>query len=208
MKTRLILTSLITTLIFTAILLLVAGRSNYFQAWLYLGTGIITSFMTYFSTRNNEELMKERSKVGEGSKGWDKLILGISTIIFFILLVVAGLDSGRYGWSPKMHLSVYAAGIALIIAGQTLFLKAKKENTFFSAVVRIQTDCGHTVCDTGVYKSVRHPGYPRNVDLKHGFTDDLRFALERYSCLSHHYIAFDKNLARRRNIKKRIERIS
>lgn len=159
MKRRLLLTSLITTLIFTAILLLAAGRLNYVQAWLYLGTGIITSCMTYFATRNNEELMKERSKVGEGSKGWDKLILGISTFTFIIFLVIAGLDSGRYGWSPKMHWSIYAGGIALIIAGQVLFLKAKKENTFFSAVVRIQTDRGHSVCDTGVYKIVRHPGY-------------------------------------------------
>lgn len=159
MKTRLLVTSLITTLIFTAILLIAAGKLNYLEAWLYSGTGIITSFMTYFATRNNEELMKERSMIGEGSKSWDKLILGISTIIFVIFLVVAGLDSGRYGWSPKMHWSIYVAGIALIIAGQTLFLSAKKENSFFSSVVRIQTNRGHKVCDTGVYRIVRHPGY-------------------------------------------------
>jgi protein-S-isoprenylcysteine O-methyltransferase Ste14 len=34
-----------------------------------------------------------------------------------------------------------------------------KENRFFSAVVRIQTDRGHTVCSTGPYRLVRHPGY-------------------------------------------------
>lgn len=159
MKTRLLVSSFITTLVFTAILLFAAGTLNYFEAWLYLGIGIITTFMTYFSTRNNEDLMKERSKIGEGSKCWDKLILGISTIVFIIFLVVAGLDSGRYGWTPKMHWSINVAGIVLIIAGQALFLKAKKENTFFSSVVRIQTDRGHTVCDTGVYRIVRHPGY-------------------------------------------------
>jgi protein-S-isoprenylcysteine O-methyltransferase Ste14 len=33
------------------------------------------------------------------------------------------------------------------------------ENRFFSSVVRIQTDRGHVVCDTGPYRFVRHPGY-------------------------------------------------
>ena len=39
-----------------------------------------------------------------------------------------------------------------------LFLLALKENRFFSAVVRIQTDRGHTVCMTGPYRVIRHPG--------------------------------------------------
>ena len=29
----------------------------------------------------------------------------------------------------------------------------------FSSTVRIQTDRNHTVCDTGLYKIVRHPAY-------------------------------------------------
>jgi protein-S-isoprenylcysteine O-methyltransferase Ste14 len=33
------------------------------------------------------------------------------------------------------------------------------ENRFFSAVVRIQTDRGQTVVDSGPYRFVRHPGY-------------------------------------------------
>jgi protein-S-isoprenylcysteine O-methyltransferase Ste14 len=37
------------------------------------------------------------------------------------------------------------------------------ENRFFSAMVRIQTDRGHVVCDTGPYRFVRHPGYAGNI---------------------------------------------
>jgi protein-S-isoprenylcysteine O-methyltransferase Ste14 len=47
----------------------------------------------------------------------------------------------------------------LIIIGQILFLTARSQNDFFSSVVRIQKDRGHVVCDTGLYKIVRHPGY-------------------------------------------------
>ena len=37
------------------------------------------------------------------------------------------------------------------------------ENRFFSTMVRIQTDRGHTVCDSGPYRIVRHPGYAGNM---------------------------------------------
>jgi protein-S-isoprenylcysteine O-methyltransferase Ste14 len=37
------------------------------------------------------------------------------------------------------------------------------ENRFFSSTVRIQTDRGHVVCDSGPYRIVRHPGYAGNI---------------------------------------------
>lgn len=33
----------------------------------------------------------------------------------------------------------------------------------FSSVVRLQTDRGHVVCDSGPYRFVRHPGYAGNI---------------------------------------------
>jgi len=103
--------------------------------------------------------MTERSKVGDEAKTWDKIILGLSGITYMISIVIAGLDSGRFQWSPKFHWIIYAIGIILTIIGQLIFLSARKENKYFSSVVRIQTDRGHIVCDTGIYKIVRHPGY-------------------------------------------------
>jgi protein-S-isoprenylcysteine O-methyltransferase Ste14 len=50
-------------------------------------------------------------------------------------------------------------GVAFVLIGQLIFLVAKTTNKFFSSVVRIQHDRGHTVCDTGIYTFVRHPGY-------------------------------------------------
>ena len=37
--------------------------------------------------------MNERSKIGENAKSWDKIILGISAIIYLLNVVLAGLDS-------------------------------------------------------------------------------------------------------------------
>ncbi|MBS1651083.1 MAG: isoprenylcysteine carboxylmethyltransferase family protein [Bacteroidetes bacterium] len=103
--------------------------------------------------------MNERSKVGENAKSWDKKILGISALIYLLNVILAGLDAGRFQWSPTFNWSFYATGIILSIAGQIIFLTARNQNNYFSSIVRIQTDREHKVCDTGLYKIVRHPGY-------------------------------------------------
>lgn len=159
MKAKFLLKTLITTLVFSAILFLCAGKPDYFQGWIFLATNVITGLMNFWTIRNNSELMTERSKVGEGTKSWDKLILGLSSLAYLANVIIAGLDSGRYHWSPDFNWSIYVLGVILTIAGQVVFLTARKENKYFSSVVRIQKDRGQTICDTGIYKVVRHPGY-------------------------------------------------
>ena len=85
------------------------------------------------------------------------------------MYIVAGFDSGRFHWSPEFHWSLYVLGIVLTITGQLLFLIAQKQNKFFSSTVRIQTDRGHSVCDTGLYKIVRHPACMGSVIQSVGF---------------------------------------
>ena len=46
-----------------------------------------------------------------------------------------------------------------MISGQIIFLAARNENKFFSTVMRIQKERGHTVCESGLYSVIRHPGY-------------------------------------------------
>lgn len=125
--------------------------------------------LNYTILKPDPELLSERSKPGEGSKKWDKIILGLSLIITIAMYTLAGLDSGRYQWSPDFHWSLYLTGIFLTASGQLLFLIAQKQNLFFSSTVRIQTDRDHTVCDTGLYKIVRHPAYLGSVIQSMGF---------------------------------------
>ena len=159
MKTKFLIKSLVTSLFFSAILFLAAGKLYYLQGSIFLTTNLLTAFMNFWTIRNDTALMGERSKVGEGAKQWDKMILGLSGITYLSAIILAGLDSGRFQWSPGFHWMIYAAGIMLSISGQVIFLAARKENKFFSSVVRIQPDRAHSVCDSGIYKTVRHPGY-------------------------------------------------
>jgi protein-S-isoprenylcysteine O-methyltransferase Ste14 len=154
-----LLVSLVTTLVFLAILLVSAGDIGYWQAWLYAAVSTVMNLCTRLVLRNTPDVAQERAKAGQGAKGWDKALLALGLQLTVVTLVVAGLDSGRFHWAPRIPWMCSLLGAALSIAGMTLFLLAMKENRFFSAVVRIQTDRGHTVCSTGPYRLVRHPGY-------------------------------------------------
>jgi protein-S-isoprenylcysteine O-methyltransferase Ste14 len=115
--------------------------------------------LNFALTNEDADLLKERSQLSKDAKEWDKLILKLSALVTIIAYVLAGLDSGRFQWSPQLSWSICLLGVAFVLIGQLIFLVAKTTNKFFSSVVRIQHDRGHTVCDTGIYRFVRHPGY-------------------------------------------------
>lgn len=169
MKSSYIFKHFVGTFIFFLIIFLSAGRLDYWQGLIYVAVGLIMSILNYTILKPDSELLIERSKPGEDSKKWDKTLLLLSFLITIIMYSVAGLDSGRYHWSPDFHMSLIIAGILFTAAGQLLFLLAQKQNKFFSSTVRIQTDRNHTVCDKGLYKIVRHPAYLGTIIQAAGF---------------------------------------
>jgi protein-S-isoprenylcysteine O-methyltransferase Ste14 len=169
MKTSYILKHFVGTSIFFLILFFSAGKLNYWQGLIYAILGLIMGILNYTILKPDSELLTERAKPGEGSKKWDKALLGLSFLMTVAMYNIAGLDSGRYHWSPDFHWSLSVFGIFLTASGQLLFLIAQKQNKFFSSTVRIQTDRNHTVCDTGLYKIVRHPAYSGSIIQSIGF---------------------------------------
>lgn len=169
MKTSYIVKHITGSLVFFLIIFICAGRIDYWQGIVYVTIGIIMTVLNYTVLRPGSELLAERGKPGEGVKKWDKIILLISFLFTVAMYVVAGLDSGRYHWSPDFHLILPIIGIICTVSGQLLFLTAQKQNKFFSSTVRIQSDREHNVCDTGLYKIVRHPAYLGSVIQAVGF---------------------------------------
>jgi len=169
MRTSYSIKLFIGTLVFFTILFISAGRIDYWQGLIYVIIGLIMFLLNHTVLRIDSELLNERSKPGEGTKKWDKTILGLSFLTTISMYITVGLDSGRYHWSPDFHWSMYLLGIILTILGQLLFLIAQKQNKFFSSTVRIQTDRGHIVCETGLYKMVRHPAYLGSIIQSLGF---------------------------------------
>jgi protein-S-isoprenylcysteine O-methyltransferase Ste14 len=169
MKTSYFIKHFTGTLIFFLILFISAGKIDYWQGVIYVIIGLIMSILNYTVLKPDSELLTERTRPGEGSKKWDKGLLGLSFLLTITMFTIAGLDSGRYHWSPDFHLIFYLLGIILTITGQLLFLFAQKQNKFFSSTVRIQTDREHVVCETGLYKIIRHPAYLGSIIQSAGF---------------------------------------
>ena len=169
MKTSYLIKHFIGTFLFFIIIFISAGRLYSWQGLIYVIIGLFMSILNYTVFRIDSELLDERSKPGEGTKKWDKNILGLFFLITISMYITAGLDSGRYHWSPNFHWSVYLLGAILTVLGQLLFLIAQKQNKFFSSTVRIQTNREHTVCETGLYKIVRHPAYMGSIIQSLGF---------------------------------------
>jgi protein-S-isoprenylcysteine O-methyltransferase Ste14 len=169
MKTSYIIKHFVGTFIFFLIIFFSAGKIDYWQGLIYVFIGLIMATLNYTILKPDSELLMERSKPGEGSKKWDKALLGLSLLITITMYITAGLDSGRYHWSPNFPFGLTLIGIFLTISGQLLFLLAQKQNKFFSSTVRIQTERNHTVCDTGLYRIVRHPAYLGSIIQSIGF---------------------------------------
>ena len=65
----------------------------------------------------------------------------------------------RFGWTPRLPLWCAVCGAIFVAGGGFFFTRSFADNTFLSQMVRIQSERGHRVVDTGVYGFVRHPMY-------------------------------------------------
>ena len=148
------------------ILLLCGGDFGWWQAWVYsllivaAGPG-----GRIWAERRHPGLLAERQNMEkiQSAKAWDKVLAPLMALsLSFPLVIVAGLDH-RFGWSPIFPLWLIVLGFLLISLGYAFAAWALAENRYFSSVVRIQTDRGHVVCDSGPYRIVRHPGYAGNM---------------------------------------------
>jgi protein-S-isoprenylcysteine O-methyltransferase Ste14 len=143
-------------------LFLSAGTINWPRGWFLSGlTVLLTILNRYGSLVKHPDLARERVKSlkAKGVKSWDR-ILSLCVGLFggLSIFLTAGLDK-RFGWSPPVANWITLAAMAAALAGFALSSWALIENKYFSSVVRIQTDRGHTVCASGPYRFIRHPGY-------------------------------------------------
>jgi protein-S-isoprenylcysteine O-methyltransferase Ste14 len=153
-------------LLIPLVLFVCAGDFGWREAWCYslliVAAGIGGRIL---AERRHPGLMAERQSIEkvQSAKAWDKVLAPLMALsVGFPLVIVAGLDH-RFGWSPVFPLWTTVIGFILISLGYAISVWALVENRYFSSVVRIQTDRGHAVCDSGPYRIVRHPGYAGNI---------------------------------------------
>ncbi len=165
-STRQWISLVVVYLLIPLVLLVCGGDFGWWQAWVYsllfVAAGIGGRI---WAERQHPGLTAERQNTEkmQSAKTWDKVLAPLMALsLSFPLVIVAGLDH-RFGWSPEFPLWLIVLGFILISLGYAFATWAFAENRFFSSTVRIQTDRGHMVCDSGPYRIVRHPGYAGNI---------------------------------------------
>ncbi len=94
-----------------------------------------------------------------GQSRRDRIIVYVLTVGFIIWIALMPLDARRFHWTPRLPLAVELVGDALLALSWLLLFRSFADNTFGSALVRVQSERGHRVVSTGVYGWVRHPMY-------------------------------------------------
>lgn len=137
-----------------------AGRLDWWAAWAALAVmAVWTAGTAFIVLRYNPDLLAERQAPRQGEKRWDVTIVALLGLVTLVRYILAGLDQ-RYGWTGGLPVTAQLVALALCAFGyDVLFIWATASNTFFSRIVRIQSERGHAVVTGGPYRYVRHPAY-------------------------------------------------
>ncbi len=149
----------ITALVMVLLMFPAAGTLAWAKGWIFLAVSFASFLIAIpILARVNPEIFPARRRIQQGTRQWDRILLGVLFPIMGAIPLVAALDSVRFHWSALPTWGV-ALGYVLYLAGFGLATYAEAVNKFFEPGVRLQLDREHHVIDTGPYRVVRHPGY-------------------------------------------------
>lgn len=138
-------------------LFLAAGTIRYWQAWVYLGVGAVSSIPLTRYIVNDPILLENRTKAGPlaEQRPMQKIIVSVVGLLSITTFVLPGLDH-RFGWS-SVPPWLAIAGDLLILLSMWMVYRVFKANSFGSATVEIGKN--QTVISNGPYAIVRNPMY-------------------------------------------------
>lgn len=158
---RLVLTA-IYILIFPALILVLSGDWLWIEGWIFniWFLALCATTIIYLYRKDPALLVERYRQPGTASQRvWDKYVVYGLVLGFMLWIVIMPLDAKRYGWSPAFPVWLKIIGGVGLILSSFLFFRSYADNTFVSALVRIQAERKQRVVSTGVYGFVRHPMY-------------------------------------------------
>jgi protein-S-isoprenylcysteine O-methyltransferase Ste14 len=137
----------------------IAGRLTWWQGWAFLLTFITyVCVLAWRLSKVSPGLLRERNQPAEKAEPWDRVLIGIYTVILLILLVVTALDGGRYLWS-FVPLGIQLIGWFLLAAACLMIWHVMMTNAYLSSWARLQEERKQVVVQEGAYRYIRHPMY-------------------------------------------------
>lgn len=83
--------------------------------------------------------------------------------LFLATILTAALDVGRAHLSNDVPLALGVVALLLYIGGSGFQAWAMSVNSFYSPVIHVQPERGHSVVTRGPYRMLRHPAYFANI---------------------------------------------
>jgi protein-S-isoprenylcysteine O-methyltransferase Ste14 len=156
-KTKMWLQVVMISVVIGLALFLAAGTISYWQAWVYLGIGAVSSVLLTLSIMKDPILLENRTKAGPTAekRTIQKIIVLCAGIPAIAAFIVPAIDR-RFGWSSVPPWLSIAADLLILIAMWMVY-RVFKENSFGSTTVEIAND--QKVISTGPYAIVRNPMY-------------------------------------------------
>jgi len=146
---------------FAALLLWLSGDWRWVEGWIFgvWWVSFVAAIQLWLRFRDPALLAERMRMPGSGgeSRAEMAILIGIK-VCFLASIIVPALDV-RFGWIPRLPLWSEVCGGILLLGGSFPFFRAFTDNQYLSQLVRIQTERGQHVIDTGVYGFVRHPMY-------------------------------------------------
>ena len=141
------------------VLFALAGRVDWVWGWVYIGLWLLSTLgMSLIVERYNPGHLASRAERPDNAEDWDVVLLRVYSFISWSVLVVAGLDAGRFQWTT-MPVWLHLLGVGLAAAAYALNTWALSTNKFAKTHVAYQEEEGHQVVMVGPYAYLRHPMY-------------------------------------------------
>ncbi|HYW39827.1 MAG TPA: isoprenylcysteine carboxylmethyltransferase family protein [Terriglobales bacterium] len=147
--------------VFLGLVLWLSGDWRWVEGWIFVVWWVsFFAFNLLWLRSRDPALLAERMRMpGSGGESRSDLAILIGIKVCGLAWIVVPALDVRFGWTPRLPLWCEICGAILLLGGSFPFFRAFTDNTFASQLVRIQTERGQHVIDTGVYGFVRHPMY-------------------------------------------------
>jgi len=145
--------------VWSVLLLGAAGNVNWKRGCIYIALYVCTLVIgEIVVSAKSPGILQERARRHANTKTFDKIILPLVMLTFFVFPAVVGLDAVRFGWSHVGWIAFFA-GLPVYLMGCALVPWTMIVNPHLEPTVRIQEERGHQVVKSGPYAVVRHPMY-------------------------------------------------
>jgi protein-S-isoprenylcysteine O-methyltransferase Ste14 len=109
-------------------------------------------------------IVQERASADSGKHDLHDLRARLALVVLFLFtIVIAALDVGHLHLSNHVSLALSVIALVMYVAGSGFQAWTISVNSYYSPVIHVQAELGHSVVTRGPYRILRHPAYFANI---------------------------------------------